>query len=93
MQISGFLKTRLYKDLQPLTPTHCLVEDRNTCRFTSHIFNDPTFNIGIKHDIICINICWAPGETLKREPEMRGFQPLPRNPEDVNVSENHFDRY
>ena len=37
-------------------------------------------NIGIKHGFLGINICWAPREMLRR-----GFQPLPRGPEDVNV--------
>ena len=46
-------------------------------------------NIGIKHGFLCINICWAPREMLKPEPERRGFQPLPRGPADVNVSGNH----
>ena len=45
--------------------------------------------IGIKHDFLCINICWAPREVLKSEPERRGFQHLPRGPADVNVSEKH----
>ena len=31
--------------------------------------------IGIKHGFLCINICWAPREALKPEPERRGFQP------------------
>ena len=45
-------------------------------------------NIGIKHDFLCINICLAPREALKPEPERRGFQHLPRGPADVlNVSE------
>ena len=47
-------------------------------------------NIGIKHGFLCINICWAPREMLKPEPERRGFQPLPRGPADVNVSEKHI---
>ena len=47
------------------------------------------FNIGIKHDFLRINICLAPTEMLKPEPERRGFQPLPRGPADVNVSEKH----
>ena len=34
-------------------------------------------NIGIKHVFLCINICWAARGMLKREPERRGFQPLP----------------
>ena len=38
-------------------------------------------NIGIKHDFLCINICWAPREVLKPEPE--------RGPADINVSEKH----
>ena len=46
-------------------------------------------NIGIKHDFLCINICWAPREVLKPEPEKGGFQHLPRGPADVNVSERH----
>ena len=46
-------------------------------------------NIGIKHGFLCINICWAPREMLKPEPERRGFRPLPRGPADVNVSEKH----
>ena len=46
-------------------------------------------NIGIKHVFLCINICWAAREMLKPEPERRGFQPLPRCPADVNVSEKH----
>ena len=36
-----------------------------------------------------LNICWAAREMLKPEPDRRGFQPLPRCPADVNVSENH----
>ena len=46
-------------------------------------------NIGIKHDFLCINICLAPREMLRPEPERRGFQPLPRGLIDVNVSEKH----
>ena len=34
-----------------------------------------------------VNICWAARGMLKREPERRGFKPLPRCPADVNVSE------
>ena len=44
-------------------------------------------NIGIKHVFLCINICWATRGMLKPESERRGFQPLPRCPADVNVSE------
>ena len=44
-------------------------------------------NIGIKHVFLCINICWAARRMLKREPERRGSQPLPRCSADVNVSE------
>ena len=47
------------------------------------------FNIGIKHDFLCINICRATREMLNPEPERGGFQPLPRGPVDVNVSEKH----
>ena len=47
-------------------------------------------NIRIKHDILYINICWAPREVLK-PPSLKGevFQHLPRAPADVNVSESH----
>ena len=41
----------------------------------------PRNNIGIKHDFLCINICWALREVLKPEPE--------RGPAVVNVSEKH----
>ena len=34
--------------------------------------------IGIIHDSVCSNICWAPREVLKPKPERRGFQQLPR---------------
>ena len=47
------------------------------------------YNIGIKHDFLRINICWAPREALKPEPERRGFQHLSRGPADVNVPEKH----
>ena len=50
---------------------------------------DKVYNIGIKHDFLCINICWFPREVLKPEPKRRGFQHLPRGPADVNVSEKH----
>ena len=46
-------------------------------------------NIGLKHDFICIYICWTPREVLNPEPERRWFQHLPRGPADVNVSEKH----
>ena len=46
-------------------------------------------NIGNKHDFLCINICRAPREMLKLEPERRGFPSLLRGPVDVNVSEKH----
>ena len=49
----------------------------------------PTLYIEIKHDFLCINVCWAPREMLKPEPERRGFQHLPWGPADVNVSEKH----
>ena len=39
------------------------------------------FIIGIKHDFLCINICRAPREMLKLEPE--------RGQVDVNVSKKH----
>ena len=57
---------------------------QNVCRL---LFK--SFIRGIKHDFICINICWAPREVLKPEPERWGFQHLPRGTVDVNVSENH----
>ena len=44
-------------------------------------------NIGIKHGFLCINICLAPREALKAEPERRGFQPSRWGPVDVNASE------
>ena len=44
-------------------------------------------DIGIKHDFLCINICWVLREMLKPEPEMQEFQHLLRGPVDVNVSE------
>ena len=47
------------------------------------------WNIGIKHDSLCINICWAPRELLKPEPGRPGFQHLPRGPADKSISENH----
>ena len=49
-------------------------------------------NIGIKHDFLCNNICWAPREVLKPKAERRGIQDLPRGPADVNVSEKHVNR-
>ena len=48
---------------------------------------EPIISIGIKHGFLCINICWAPREMLKPEPERRRLQPQPRGPADVNVSE------
>ena len=52
-------------------------------------------NIGIKHAFLCINICWAPREVLKPEPESerRGVQHLPRGPADVTYQKSMFDRY
>ena len=46
-------------------------------------------NIAIKHDFLCINICWAPREAFKPKPERRGFQHLPRGPANVNLSGKH----
>ena len=43
----------------------------------------------IKHDFLCINICWAPRKVLKPEPERWGFQHHPRGQADVIVSEKH----
>ena len=59
--------------------------------FSSYIFSRciEVFIMGIKHDFLCINICRASREILKPEPKRRGFQPLPRGPVDVNVSEKH----
>ena len=55
----------------------------------SHDTIDNIDNIGIKLDFLCIYICRAPREMLKPEPERQEFQPLPRGPVDVNVSEKH----
>ena len=47
------------------------------------------YNIGIKHGFSCINVCQVPREVLKTEAEGRGFQHLPRDLANVNVSENN----
>ena len=44
---------------------------------------------GIKHNFLYIEICWAPREMFKSESERRWFQPLPRGPLDIHVSEKH----
>ena len=48
------------------------------CRSWGHIHHrravDITYNIGIKHDFLCINICWALREVLKPEPERWGVE-------------------
>ena len=46
-------------------------------------------NIGIKHGFSCINVCQVPREALKTEAEGRGFQHLPMDLANVNVSENN----
>ena len=46
--------------------------------------NNNNNKIGIKHDFLCISICWAPREVLNPEPERRGLQHLPRGPVDVS---------
>ena len=52
-------------------------------------------NIGIRHDFLCINICWGPREVLKPEPKRRGFQHLPRCPADDQLmyQKSMFDCY
>ena len=45
-----------------------------------HLKSSKCFSIGIKHDFLCINICWDPREVLK---------PRAWGPADVNVSEKH----
>ena len=47
------------------------------------------FVIGIKHGFSCINICQVPREVLKTEAGGRGFEPLPRDLENVNALKNH----
>ena len=54
------------------------------------LFSLVTINIGIKHDFLCINVCWTPREVLKPGPERRVFQHFPRGPADVNVSEKRI---
>ena len=51
--------------------------------FTISYYNALGYNIGIKHDFLCINVCWAPREVLKLQPERKGFQHLPRGLADV----------
>ena len=50
-------------------------------------------NIGIKHEFLCINICWAQREVLKPEPERRGFQHLPRIQQMLIYQEGMIYRY
>ena len=50
-------------------------------------------NVGIKHDFLCINICWAPREVLKPEHERQGFQHLPRAQQMLMYQKSMFDRY
>ena len=74
-----------------LWPTKCLLYA--FCQFSLRWFPNTCCIvkciIGIKHDFLCINICWAPREVLKPEPGRRGFQHLPRGTADVNVLEKH----
>ena len=67
--------------------------DTQTDRWTDNVKTVyPTTNKvcgGYKYEFLCINICWAPREVLKPEPERRGFQYLLRGPADVNLSEKH----
>ena len=44
------------------------------------------FSIGIQHEFLYINICWAPREELKPLLERRGFQLLPRGHEGFSSS-------
>ena len=49
--------------------------------WSSSITMRSVWNIETKHGFLCINICWAPREMLKPEPE--------RGPADLRVSEKH----
>ena len=52
-------------------------------------------NTGIKHNFLCINICWAQRKMLKPEPERQGFQHLPRGraQQMLIYQKSMFDRY
>ena len=39
------------------------------------IKNSGEVHVGIKHDFLCINICWGPREVLKRETERKNTLP------------------
>ena len=56
---------------------------------TWSVCNEMYTIIGIKHDFLYINICWAPREMLKPEPEKQGFQHLPM----LMYQKSMFDRY
>ena len=70
------------------------VNPRGFTRYPYHRFHRVISQINDYRDQTwCINICWAPREVLKPEPERQGFQHLTRGTADVNVSERMFDRY
>ena len=46
------------------------------------------FNMVIKYDLSCINVCKVPREMLKTEAEDRNFQHLPSDLAKVNALEN-----
>ena len=50
-------------------------------------------NIGIKHDFLCINICWAPRKVLKPEPERQGFNTSRGAQQMLMYQKSMFDRY
>ena len=72
----------LWQDLTPLNNRDMIRNNEIRALFLCLI-------IGIKHDFLCINICWAPREALKPESERRVFQLLFSGQANVNVSENH----
>ena len=64
MTVNNFLKSRV------------LHEHARFCYIT--LPKSVNHYIGIKHDFLCINICWNPRVVLKHEPERRRFLRLPR---------------
>ena len=75
-----FVMTECSKTQIRLTRPKCQLRNSLTWK-EEKIYIITLPNIGIKHDFLCINICWAPREVLKSEqPERRGFQHLPRGP-------------
>ena len=59
----------------------------NFIRFVSDF---QAFNIGIKHDFSCINICQVPWEVMKTEAGGRCFQHLPRDLANNTALKKHF---